>query len=177
MNTPTPPPEIQPFVEPLVELILKLAAANRSNILGQIQKLIYQPFHCRYQADLFSALPAKEINEVAYNALRQTYRLVGPLMARYPRTIETGNFGRSLGELEQAIGPAVIDRKLLIIQQAPKLHLAEPTLLTLVRLMQQNGVLINWSQMVDDARYWNEQTIVRWYEGLIAVRNQQKEPK
>lgn len=96
-------------------------------------------------------------------------------MAHYPRTTETGNFGRSLGKLEKVVGTSLVERKLLIIQQSFKLHRAEHTLLHLIKLMQQHEILINWGQLVRDARYWNKQSIVRWYEGLIAIRNHKKE--
>ena len=170
MNSSMNQPSSQQPPDPLVNLILQLAATKRWGTLKQIQQLIYQPFNSRYQPDLFSVLPDKETDEVLYYALRQTYRLVGPLMASYPRTVETGNFGRSLGELERFTGPKLIERKLLIIRHSSKLHLAESTLLALVRLMQKNDVLVNWSQLKNDARYWNERVIVRWYEALMTVR-------
>lgn len=177
MNISGNPLQPQQPPEPLVDLILKLATANRRDSLKQIQRLIYQPFNSRYQLDLFSILPNKEAGGVGYYALRQAYRLVGPLMAQYPRTVETGNFGWSLGELERVMKPNLIERKLLIIERSLHLHLAESTLLSLVKLMQQNDILINWSQMVRDAKYWNEKVMVRWYEGLMTIRDQKKETK
>lgn len=166
----------QPPAEPLVELILKLVAADHQRTLRQIQRLIYQPFHNRFQPDLFRILPDKEIvGDAQYYTLRQTYRLVGPLMAHYPKTGEFGNFGRSLGALERVTGPNLVIRKLEIIHLAPKLHQAEPTLLALVQMMKKEDIIVNWSQFVVDARFWNKRVFVSWYESLIRFRSRIRE--
>lgn len=159
--------------DPLVDLILDLAGRKQDRVLAEIRRLIYQPFPRRYHPTLFSILPEPETG-VIYYSLRQVYRLIGPLMASYPVTTDKGNFGRSLGELERAIGQATVERKLLIIRQAARLHWVEPTLLNLVILMRARGILINWNQFVKDARYWNEQALNHWYEDLISVRRKEK---
>ncbi len=163
--------ETQNTEDPLVGLILELAQRKQTRLLTEIRNLRYQPFQRRYHPVLFNVLPDRRTG-VTFYSLRQAYRLIGPLMAGYPATIDTGNFGRSLGLLERVIGQATIERKLLIIRQSSKLHWAEPTLLSLVKLMQQNGIVINWHQLVRDARYWNEKTLNHWYEGLVSARKE-----
>ncbi len=160
-------------IDPMVELILELAGKRQWKILAEIRNLIYQPFNARYHPTLFSALPDRQA-DVTWYSLRQTYRLIGPLMAGYPQTIHTGNFGRSLGELEAKIGQSIVERKLLIIRQSPRLHRAETTLLRLVTLMQDNNILINWNQLVADARFWNERTLNRWFEYLVSTRHRKE---
>lgn len=162
--------------DPLVDLILELARTKQHRVLTEIRSLIYQPIQFRYHPTLFSLLPEPE-HAVTYYSLRQAYRLVGPLMAGYPVTTDKGNFGRSLGELERTLGQTVVERKLLIIRQAVKLPWAEPTLLHLVTLMQRKDIAINWNQFVNDARYWNEKILNRWYEGLISVRQRKEKVK
>jgi hypothetical protein len=160
-------------IDPLVDLILRLAQKKQGQVLNQIRNLIYQPFQLRYHPILFSILPDKETG-ITFYSLRQAYRLIGPLMASYPRTTDTGNFGRSLGELEWTIGQATIEHKLLIITQSSRLYWAESTLLRLVTLMKDRGILINWNQLLIDTRYWNENTLNRWYEALVSARQRKK---
>lgn len=168
--------ENQVPMDPMVDTILELAQRKRSKELKQIRNLIYEPFRSRYHPILFRLLPDKEAG-VAYYSLRQAYRLIGPLMAGYPRMTRVGNFGHSLGQLERVIGQSVAERKLLIIRQSLKLHWAESTLLRLVTLMQDNNILINWDQLLLDARYWNKTALNKWYEDLYSVRKREEVAK
>ena len=146
----------------LVTLILKLAKRRDQRILHEFQRLIYQPFHLRFHPLVFELLPPKE-SGVEFYATRQAYRLIAPLMARFP---QQGNlpFPRALARLNQQIGQSSITRKLLIIRQSPKLHFAESSILYLTTQLKQRNIPINWYQMATDVKYWNASVAERWLE-------------
>lgn len=153
--------------DPLVMRILTLAKRRKTRVLREFAGLIYQPFHLRSHPLIFELLPPLE-SGVEYYATRQAYRLIAPLMARFP---QQGNlpFPRALARLNQHLGQSYITRKLLIIRQMPKLHHAESSILYLITQLKQRNIPINWHQMVTDAKYWNASVAERWLEEFYVV--------